>query len=172
MDATAKELHRPGRKNYLRRKVTLKGLNDLYQAFLVEMIPYSRNNSVRRIDVCLRHFVSYPLPPPTKSSPLQQCFSQSVPNETAWCVVACVRLNDGKALSRQTFMIKLHKELCEELQWQRLSQPNLSRELRGTKVLGLDKSEGNLFHSKDKENTAIFVNGRRRECQVLIVVVE
>ena len=32
------ELHKPARKNYQRRFVTLKGLNDLYQADLVEMI--------------------------------------------------------------------------------------------------------------------------------------
>ncbi|KAG8257675.1 hypothetical protein J6590_043954 [Homalodisca vitripennis] len=40
------------------------------------------------------------------------------------------------------------------------------------KYLDLTKSEGKLFHIKDKENTAIFVIGRRRECQLLIVVVE
>ncbi|KAG8294414.1 hypothetical protein J6590_103433 [Homalodisca vitripennis] len=42
MDAIARELHKPARRNYPRRKVTLKGLNDLYQADLVEMIPHSR----------------------------------------------------------------------------------------------------------------------------------
>lgn len=47
MDAKAliaDELHRPTRKNYPRRKVTLKGLNDLYQADLVEMQPYFKTN--------------------------------------------------------------------------------------------------------------------------------
>lgn len=42
--AIADELHKPARKNYPRRKVTLKGLNDLYQADLVEMQPYSNVN--------------------------------------------------------------------------------------------------------------------------------
>jgi len=42
--AIADELHRPARKNYPRRKVTLKGINDLYQADLVEMQPYSKTN--------------------------------------------------------------------------------------------------------------------------------
>ena len=44
MDAIAKELHRPARRNYVRRRVTLKGITDLYQAHLVEMLPYSRIN--------------------------------------------------------------------------------------------------------------------------------
>lgn len=47
MDAKAviaDELHKPARRNYIRRQVTLKGLNDLYQADLVEMQPHSKVN--------------------------------------------------------------------------------------------------------------------------------
>ncbi|KAG8319647.1 hypothetical protein J6590_087078 [Homalodisca vitripennis] len=54
----------------------------------------------------------------------------------------CQSANCSRKTKRwPTFMIKLHKELCKELQRQRLSQPNSSRELRGsiTKVLGLDQ---------------------------------
>lgn len=40
----AKELHRPVRRNFTRRAVEIKGLNDLYQADLVEMIPYAKVN--------------------------------------------------------------------------------------------------------------------------------
>lgn len=39
------ELHKPARRRYPRRRVTLKGVNDLWQADLVEMIPYARLNS-------------------------------------------------------------------------------------------------------------------------------
>lgn len=42
--AIAEELHRPARRNYPRRRVTLKGLNDLYQADLVEMQPHAKIN--------------------------------------------------------------------------------------------------------------------------------
>lgn len=42
--AVVNELHKPMRKNFPRRCTVLKGLNDLYQADLVEMIPYSREN--------------------------------------------------------------------------------------------------------------------------------
>lgn len=38
------ELHKPARRNYPRRNVTIKGINDLYQADLIEVRPYSRLN--------------------------------------------------------------------------------------------------------------------------------
>lgn len=42
--AIARELHAPARKRFPRRRVVLKGLNDLFQADLVEMIPYAKQN--------------------------------------------------------------------------------------------------------------------------------
>lgn len=42
------ELHKPARKNFKRRHVIVKGLNDLIQADLVEMIPYARINKGNR----------------------------------------------------------------------------------------------------------------------------
>lgn len=38
------ELHKPARKNYKRRRTLVRGLNDLLQADLVEMIPYAKSN--------------------------------------------------------------------------------------------------------------------------------
>ena len=38
------ELHAPARKNFLRRRVIVRGYDDLWQADLVEMRPYSRFN--------------------------------------------------------------------------------------------------------------------------------
>lgn len=38
------ELHKPARRHYPRRHVITKGLNDLFQADLVEMIPYAHEN--------------------------------------------------------------------------------------------------------------------------------
>ena len=40
----AMELHRPVRRNFPRRAVEVKGLHDLYQADLVEMIPHAKSN--------------------------------------------------------------------------------------------------------------------------------
>lgn len=54
------ELHRPARKNFTRRRVILKGLNDLYQADLVEMIPYSKvNKGYRYILVIINAFSKF-----------------------------------------------------------------------------------------------------------------
>lgn len=38
------ELHKPARKNFKRRRVIVKGLHDLYQSDLVEMIPFAKSN--------------------------------------------------------------------------------------------------------------------------------
>lgn len=46
--AIAEELHRPARRNYPTRRVELKGINDLYQADLVDMVKYSRINKGNR----------------------------------------------------------------------------------------------------------------------------
>lgn len=43
-EALVAKLHKPIRKNFLRRRVIQKGLNDTWQIDLVEMIPYSREN--------------------------------------------------------------------------------------------------------------------------------
>ena len=70
--AIAEELHRPARKHYTRRKVTLKGINDLYQADLVEMQPYAKvNNGYRYIMTminCLTK-VAFAIPLKDKSGP-------------------------------------------------------------------------------------------------------
>lgn len=39
------ELHGPSRKNFLRRRVVTKGINDLWQADLVEMGAYASSNN-------------------------------------------------------------------------------------------------------------------------------
>lgn len=40
------ELHAPARRNFPRRKVEIKGLNNMWQADLVEMIPYASVNKI------------------------------------------------------------------------------------------------------------------------------
>jgi hypothetical protein len=47
------ELHRPSRKNYIRRRVNVYGKNDLWQADLVEMIPYSAQNKGYKYILCV-----------------------------------------------------------------------------------------------------------------------
>lgn len=60
------ELHKPARVNFPRRRVIVKGLNDLYQCDLVEMIPYSKVNKGYKyilmiINVFSKYVWSYPL---------------------------------------------------------------------------------------------------------------
>jgi hypothetical protein len=43
-EGIAKELHRPARKRFATRKTVLKGIHDLYQADIVDMSAYAREN--------------------------------------------------------------------------------------------------------------------------------
>ena len=43
--AIANELHRPARKNYARRRVVVRGLDETWQADLVDMSAYARYNN-------------------------------------------------------------------------------------------------------------------------------
>lgn len=62
------ELHRPARRTFRRRKVIVKGYNDLYQADLVEMLPYSKfNRGYRYILVVINTFSKYVWALPVKS---------------------------------------------------------------------------------------------------------
>lgn len=64
----ARELHRPGRRNFPTRMVTVKGLDDLYQADLVEMIPYARQNKGYRYIITIINCLSkFALAIPIKS---------------------------------------------------------------------------------------------------------
>ena len=49
----AVELHGAARRNYTRRRVNVYAKNDLFQADLVEMIPYSRENKGYKYILCV-----------------------------------------------------------------------------------------------------------------------
>lgn len=60
------ELHRPARKNFVRRKVFVKGIDDLFQVDLVEMKPYAKVNKGKKyilmiIDVFSKYAWAVPL---------------------------------------------------------------------------------------------------------------
>ena len=68
MDAIAKELHRPARRNYVRRKVTLKGIKDLFQADLCEMLPHAKiNKGMRYILTMINCFTKFAFAVPLKN---------------------------------------------------------------------------------------------------------
>lgn len=49
----AYELHKPARRNYTRRRVNIYGKNDLWQADLIEMLPYSKQNKGFKYILCV-----------------------------------------------------------------------------------------------------------------------
>lgn len=64
----AKELHAPARKRFPTRPVELKGIDDLYQADLVEMIPFARiNNGYKYILTVINCFSKYAYAIPLKN---------------------------------------------------------------------------------------------------------
>ena len=64
----AKELHKQSRKIFPTRYVELKGINDLYQADLVEMIPFARvNEGYKYILTMINCFTKYALAVPLKT---------------------------------------------------------------------------------------------------------
>lgn len=68
MEAVARELHKPARRNFARRKVTLKGVSDMFQGDLVEMQPYARvNKGMRYIMTIINCFSKLALAIPLKT---------------------------------------------------------------------------------------------------------
>ncbi|CAB0039841.1 unnamed protein product [Trichogramma brassicae] len=62
------ELHRPARRNYPRRRVDVRGLDETWQADLVEMIPYARENGgYKYLLTCIDIFSKYAWTVPVKS---------------------------------------------------------------------------------------------------------
>lgn len=61
------ELHKPARKHFKRRRVITKGINDLIQADLVEMLPYAKTNrNFRYILVVINVFSKFVWVEPVK----------------------------------------------------------------------------------------------------------
>lgn len=68
----ASELHAPARRNFLRRKIISKGLNDLVQIDLVEMIPHAKlNRNFKYILIAINFYskMAYARPLKDKSGP-------------------------------------------------------------------------------------------------------
>lgn len=62
------ELHAPARRNFPRRRVIIKGLKDLFQIDLVEMIPYAKeNDNFKYILTCINVFSKFAWAIPLKS---------------------------------------------------------------------------------------------------------
>ena len=66
--AIAVELHRPARKNYTRRRVVMRGLDETWQADLVDMSAYARyNNGYKYLLTIIDIFSKYAWVIPTRT---------------------------------------------------------------------------------------------------------
>lgn len=66
--AISDELHRPARRRFPRRRVTVKSVNDLYQGDLVEMLPYANvNKGMRYILTIINCFTKVAIALPLKN---------------------------------------------------------------------------------------------------------
>lgn len=66
--AIVKELHKPARRNYLRRRVEVRGLDETWQADLVDMMKYAKwNNKYNYILTVIDIFSKYAWAVPVKS---------------------------------------------------------------------------------------------------------
>lgn len=98
-----RELHKPARKRYKRRRVIVKGVRDLFQADLVEMIPFARvNKGFRYILVVIDTFTKFVWALPVKrktaedvTSAMKSILKQSVP--------AHLQTDNGKEFYNQAF---------------------------------------------------------------------
>jgi transposase InsO family protein len=67
-EAVVNELHKPIRINFKRRRTIIKGLDDLFQIDLIEMLPYSaQNSSYKYILVVIDSFSKFLWTRPLKS---------------------------------------------------------------------------------------------------------
>lgn len=103
------EIHKPARKNFKRRSVIIKSLTDLFQADLVEMIPYSKENKgykyILVVINCFSKFVwAFPLKSKTGkevSEAMMKVFKKQIPNN--------LHTDQGKEFFNKDFS-KLTKE--------------------------------------------------------------
>ncbi|XP_060861899.1 uncharacterized protein LOC132938935 [Metopolophium dirhodum] len=99
----ANELHKPARKNFTRRRVNVYGKNDLWQADLVEMIPYSKvNGGYKYILVVIDCFTKF-----SWAKPLKSKTGKEVTSAMATILVErspkLLQLDNGKEFYNTTF---------------------------------------------------------------------
>lgn len=99
----AYELHRPSRKHYTRRHVNVYGKNDLWQADLLEMIPYARQNKGYKYILCVIDCFTkfaWALPLKTKTAvEVSNSMSKVLINRSP----SLLQLDNGKEFYNKTF---------------------------------------------------------------------
>lgn len=103
------EIHKPARIHFKRRKVIIKSLNDLFQADLVEMLPYAKENQgFKYILVVINCFSKFVWMSPLKNksgkevtAAMDKILKQQVPNN--------LQTDMGKEFFNDDFKKLMHK---------------------------------------------------------------
>uniref|UniRef100_A0A6V7KD31 Integrase catalytic domain-containing protein n=1 Tax=Bracon brevicornis TaxID=1563983 RepID=A0A6V7KD31_9HYME len=75
-ETIAEELHRPARRNFIRRHVEVRGLNETFEADLVDMIKYvNENKGYKYLLTVIDIFSKYAWAIPTKSKTVPEVTS-------------------------------------------------------------------------------------------------
>jgi regulator of sigma D len=109
--AIVNELHKPARKNFKRRRVIVKGINDLLQGDLVEMIPYYRENkNYKYLLTVINAFSKY-----AYAIPIKNKSGQEVTNAMAKILSGLtsspknLHTDDGREFFNKTFKALMQK---------------------------------------------------------------
>ncbi|KAL4123320.1 hypothetical protein QTP88_015517 [Uroleucon formosanum] len=106
---SAVELHKPARKNYIRRRVNVYGKNDLWQADLVEMMPYSKQNKGHKYILCVIDcFTKFAWAIPLKSKTAKEV-SSAMSKILLRRTPKLLQLDNGKEFYNSTFDALMEK---------------------------------------------------------------
>ena len=113
MDVLVDELHKPVRRHFARRRVESRGIGDLIQADLVEMIPYAEENQdYKYLLTVIDTFSKYAWAEPVKTKSgkdVTEAFSKVLTRMTT--PVRNLQTDDGKEYFNKDFgaLVKKHK---------------------------------------------------------------
>lgn len=103
------ELHKPARRHFERRPVIIKGLNDLFQADLVEMLPYARvNKGYRYILVVINAFSKYVWAYPVKRK-TGQAVVDAMKKVLSFSIPHNLQTDNGKEFYNKEFRLLMQK---------------------------------------------------------------
>lgn len=137
------ELHKPARKNFPRRRTIIKGLLDLYQADLIEFIPYERvNKGYRYVLIVINCFSKFAWARPLKTKTGTEVTSafENILQSLKSDVPTNLQVDDGKE-----FWNKQFQDLCKKYKINLYSTYSV---LKATIVERLIRTIKNLIYKK------------------------
>ncbi|KAJ8953524.1 hypothetical protein NQ318_023648, partial [Aromia moschata] len=110
-----KELHKPVRNKFRRRRVTVKGLNDLIQADLVEMIRFARvNRGYRYILVVINVFSKFVWTEPVKRKTAKETNCKKTNHPDVYLIEKVIRKKGTQFLVKWLGMDSSHNSWIDK----------------------------------------------------------